>query len=179
MKQLTTKRHTKNSRSSNLVSISPCPNSKNISRLLRPKNNIQNKTHKKSIMSYSLLWAILLNLCALSLSFWKILISSILHPPVSWLSSMHTFFSIIAKFFFLHYSLLRLLYSPLGYRLTINLRPIIRKVKEKEQSFEFSESALRNLSEDKSIEGLEDDEDDKIAILTTMKTVFYIFESRN
>ena len=64
----------------------------------------------------------------------------------------------------------RFIYSPLGYRIIRSLRPIVVRVKRENEMPVFNRSYLENLCNDVSLVNM--DEDDKAAIILTMKTVW-------
>jgi len=64
---------------------------------------------------------------------------------------------------------LRFIYSPLGYRIIRSLRPVVVKVKKQNEMPVFNKTYLENLCNDVSLVNM--DEDDKAAIILTMKTV--------
>ena len=71
--------------------------------------------------------------------------------------------------YFLPYS--RMIYSPLGYRIIRSLRPVLVKVRKEREMPTFNKVYLENLCSEVNMLGM--DEDDRVAIIQTMRTVSF------
>jgi hypothetical protein len=73
------------------------------------------------------------------------------------------------KSFSVKVPIISLIYSPFGYRVIRSLRPPLVKVRRDREMPTFNKNFLENLCSEVNLIGY--DEDDKIAIIQTMRTV--------